>query len=70
MIKTEYFRTRSDGVRLYKTYSDENFQIERDGILYEEAIDPEGTNRIYSETSIPIESPPEDLNKEEEINYG
>lgn len=70
MIKTEYFRTRNDGVKLYRTYSDQNFQIERDGVLYEEAIDPEGTNRTYNETDIPIESPPEDLNNEEEINYG
>ena len=37
--------------------SDSNFMISRDGALYSEAWDPEGTNRIYEETDIPIEEP-------------
>lgn len=51
MVKTEFFRMREDGVNLYRTYSDEGFMIERDGALYEEAIDPEGSGRIYTETT-------------------
>ena len=34
MIVTEYFRTRSDGVVLNRTYSDIGMMIERDGELY------------------------------------
>lgn len=54
MIITELFRTREDGVNLYKTYSNKNVYIQRDSDIYEEAIDPEGTNRIYTETNILI----------------
>jgi len=49
MIKTEFYITRYDGVDLYRTYSDEGFYITRNNEIYEEAIDPEGTNRIYTE---------------------
>lgn len=52
MVITEFFRTREDGVNLYRTYSDEGFMIERDGALYEEAIDPENSGRIYTETDL------------------
>lgn len=41
-------------------YSDAGFYIERDGILYEDAIDPLNTNRIYAETEIPIEQEEEE----------
>ena len=41
-----------------KTYSDEGFMIERDGVQYSEAIDPIGfEDRVYSETDIKIEEP-------------
>ena len=49
-IITEYFMTREDGVKLSRTYSDKNMMIERDGILYYEAIDPTELNRKYIET--------------------
>lgn len=52
MLITEFFRTREDGVNLYRTYSDEGFMIEREGSLYEEAIDPENSGREYRETDI------------------
>lgn len=55
MIVTEYYKTRSDGVVLNRTYSDKCMMIERDGDLYDEAIDPVGMNRQYTETDIPIE---------------
>lgn len=56
MIVTEYYMKRRDGVVLNRTYSDENYYIERDGVKYEEAIDPEGTGRVYIETDEKIPS--------------
>ena len=40
-----------------KRYSDKHCYIERDGIMYEEAIDPYELKdeRVYTETDIPIE---------------
>lgn len=52
MIITEYFRTRSDGVVLVRTYSDENRFVVRNNISYAEAIDPEGEHREYTEGDI------------------
>lgn len=52
MIKTEFYETRKDGVNLYRTYSDEGYKIERDGALYDEAIDPENSGRVYRETTV------------------
>lgn len=37
------------------TYSDAGFYIERDGIQYEDAIDPIDSGRTYTETDIKIE---------------
>ena len=54
MIITEYYETRSDGVVLNRTYSDCGMMIERDGVRYEEAIDPAELNRTYTETDEPI----------------
>ncbi len=57
MIKKEYFTTRKDEVKLYKTYSDKNMQIQKLGTLefYDEAIDVENSTFLYIETDIPIE---------------
>lgn len=54
MVKSEFYMTRSDGVNLYRFYSDKNVCISCDGNIYEEAIDPEGVGRTYTETDIPI----------------
>lgn len=54
MIVTEFYKTREDGVSLVRTYSDAGKMIERDGVVYEEAIDPEDSGRVYVETLIPI----------------
>lgn len=54
MVKTEYYKTRKDGVVLNRSYSDAGMMIERDGVLYSEAIDPANTNRTYTETTIQI----------------
>ena len=55
-IITEYFKTREDGVVLNRTYSDKGMMIERDGIRYDEAIDPAELNRQYTETDEPVET--------------
>lgn len=59
MIKTEEYMTRSDGVKLIRTYSDAGFQIRQDqtGIVYSEAIDVENSGYTYTETDIPQEAP-------------
>lgn len=54
MIRTEYYETRPDGVVLNRTYSDIGMMIERDGVRYEEAIDPAELNRQYIETDEPV----------------
>lgn len=57
MIKTEEYMTRSDGVKLIRTYSDAGFKIRQDqtGIVYGEAIDVENSGYTYTETDIPQE---------------
>lgn len=59
MIITEFYKTREYGVVLNRTYSDKGMMIEREGIRYEEAIDPAELNRQYTETDEPVE-PTED----------
>ena len=41
-------------IEFVKTYSDANFKIERDGVLYDEAFDLAILNRVYIESEIPI----------------
>lgn len=57
MIKREFYKERNDGVKLYKTYSDENYRIQKVGTdeIYDEAIDIEGSNYEYIETDEKIE---------------
>lgn len=57
MIKTEFLVI--GGGEFIKTYSDEGFMIERDGVRYSEAIDPAGFGRTYTETDELIEVPEE-----------
>lgn len=62
MIQTDFYRTREDGVKLYKTYSDRGMMIEQEtGARYEEAVDVENSPHTYIETDEPI--PKEDLNE-------
>lgn len=63
-IKTEFYREREDGVRLVRTYSDINHYIERDGVVYGEAIDPEEMGRVYTETDQLIEEVEETMGEE------
>jgi hypothetical protein len=64
-VVTEYFKTRTDGVNLYRTYSDEGKQILQieTGNVYDEAIDVENTRYTYSEYEEPTDDP-EDTNPE------
>ena len=64
MIITEYFMTRPDGVVLNRTYSDQGFMIQRDGVCYEEAIDPAELERTYTETDQLIETPEDEFTEE------
>lgn len=58
MIVREYFKTRNDGVNLFRTYSDEGYMVKQveTGIVYDEAIDVESANYTYEETDEKIES--------------
>lgn len=66
MIRTEYYKTRSDGVVLNRTYSDRGMMMLQNetGIEYGEAIDVEGAPYTYTETDKPIPD-----NEAEEADY-
>lgn len=53
MIIKEFYKTRKDGINLYRTYSNNGFQIRKVGTdeLYDEAIDVESAVFEYEETS-------------------
>lgn len=58
MIERNYYGTREDGVRLFRSVSDRNLYIrqkETDN-LYAEAIDVEGAPYTYEETDKIIET--------------
>ena len=56
MIIKEFYKTRKDGVNLYRTYSNEGLKIQKVGTdeIYDEAIDVEGAPYVYEETDQPI----------------
>ena len=58
MIVKEFYRTRNDGVNLYRTYSDANLLIHKLGTdeIYSEAIDVENSGFEYEETDVEIET--------------
>lgn len=58
MIVKEYYNTRQDGVKLFRTYSDENKYIQKVGTteVYSEAIDIEDATYEYIETDKEIEN--------------
>ena len=73
MIQTEFYMERKDGVKLYRTYSDRNMMIQKDGTdeTYSEAIDVENSGFTYTETDIPIEgdTDTEQAQKAEAFDY-
>lgn len=57
-IVKEFYKTRNDGVNLYKTYSNEGYIIHKLNTeeYYSEAIDVENTPFEYEETEEKIET--------------
>lgn len=57
MIVREFYRTRNDGVNLYRTRSNENKYIRKVGTneVYSVAVDVEGAPYEYEETDKEIE---------------
>jgi hypothetical protein len=57
MIVREEYKTRSDGVKLFRTYSDENRKMIQNetGIVFTEAIDVENAPYTYCESTEVIE---------------
>lgn len=57
MIKKEFYKTRKDGINLYRTYSDEGYRIKQidTSDVYNEAIDIEDAPYTYEETDMLIE---------------
>lgn len=57
MIVKEFYKTREDGINLYRTYSDSNYYIKQieTGYIYSEAIDVETATFTYEETEKEIE---------------
>lgn len=56
-IVKEFYKTRTDGVNLYRTYSDEDFKIKKIGTdeIYDEAVDIENAPYEYEETTEKVE---------------
>ena len=67
MIVKEEYKTRTDGVKLIRTYSDESRKIIQNetGTVYVEAIDVENAPYTYSESTEVIE--PEEMTAEEAL---
>lgn len=56
-IAKELYGIREDGIKLYRTYSDNNYKLKKVGTeeIYDEAIDVENATYEYEETIEPIE---------------
>ena len=65
-IVREFYKTRKDGVNLYRTYSNEGYMIHKLNTeeIYDEAIDVENAPFEYEETTEKIET--EDLSEIEQ----
>ena len=63
MIIKDFYKTREDGVNLYRTYSDKGMMILQNetGVIYAEAIDVENAPYTYTETDEPISAEGEDM---------
>ena len=57
MIVKEYYKTRTDGVKLFRIYSDAGVKIVQNetGVVYHEAIDVENAPYTYSESDETID---------------
>lgn len=43
-----------NGVQFLHNYSDAGFKVERNGIQYDDAVDPVNSGRVYTETNVPV----------------
>ena len=57
MIVKEFYKTREDGVNLFRSYSDQGFYILQNetGSEYSEAVDVENAPYTYTESDKPID---------------
>lgn len=71
MIVREHYKTRSDGVELYRTYSDAGYLIRQveTGAEYSEAIDVADAPYTYTETDKPDVSSVEQIPAERGMEY-
>jgi hypothetical protein len=58
MIIKEFYTIRTDGIKLYRTYSNNNKYIRQveTGVIYSDAIDVESAEYTYEETEDIIEN--------------
>lgn len=71
MVVKEFYRTREDGVNLYRSYSDAGFTLIRnDGVEYGEAIDVETSPYTYAESTNFIKEDEEEVAKVLFDRYG
>ena len=54
-----------NGITYAYTYSDAGMKIMRDGVIYDEAVDPMGLNREYTETDEPVSNLEEEATAED-----
>ena len=68
-IVREFYKIRTDGVSLYRTYSDADLLIVQNetGVEYDVAIDVEDAPYTYTETDKPIEGDTEEATEEDYI---
>lgn len=64
MVIKEYYKTRADGIKLYRSYSDGGKMLQQSmtGDIYAEAIDIENSSNTY------IETDDMDISDEEALN--
>lgn len=68
MIVRDFYKTRFDGIALYRTYSNTGHYIKQlpSGVIYSEAIDVENAPYSYEETDELIEKVEESNESKEE----
>ena len=67
MIVKEFYKTRTDGVSLYRTYSDNGLKILKVDTdeVYDEAIDVKNSSWTYIETDVPVETDEDEITEED-----
>lgn len=64
-VITTFYKTREDGVKLYRTYSTLGVRLVReDGVEFAEAVDVENSGHTYAEAEV---HPDEEITAEEAL---